>query len=58
MKQDIRCRVVRTWVGWEGKITMPNGEVFRSGLMRETKAEAQRDAERMKEELEHGVDRR
>ncbi len=54
MKQDIQCYAARTWAGWEGKITMPSGEVYRSGLIRETKVEALQDAECMKEELEQG----
>ena len=53
MKQEIKCRAERTWSGWEGKITV-NGETFRSGIIRQTKGEALKDAERIKEELEKG----
>ena len=57
----ITCHTTTDWHEpnkWMGYIIDDNCNVIRSQIRRDTIKEALQDAERMKEELEHGVDRR
>ena len=57
----ITCHILTAWYEkdkYMGYIIDDNGNMIASQIHRDTREEALQDAERMKEELEHGVDRR
>lgn len=57
----ITCHILTAWYEkdkYMGYITDNDSNVIASQIHRDTREEALQDAERMKEELEHGVDRR
>ena len=54
-KEKITCSTRRLWVGWEGTV-MVDKNVYRTGIIRETKSEALQDAKKVREELEKRIE--